>query len=48
MFYAVNNLIITTLKFIKVVATAIKDPYTFTAVLLAKTITYIKFYKIIN
>ena len=48
MSYIVDNLTITTLKFVKVIAAIIKKSYIFTAVLLIKIITYIKFHEIVN
>ena len=48
MSYIVDNLAAAILKSIRVVATTIREPYTFTFTLLTKTITYIDLYKIIN
>jgi hypothetical protein len=46
--YIVDNLAIAILESIKVVAATIREPRIFTSALLAKTITYIELYKIVN
>ena len=46
--YIVDNLAIAILESIRVITATIREPYIFTTTLLAKTITYIELYKIIN
>jgi len=48
MSYIVDNLAIAILESIRVVTATIREPRIFTAALLAKTITYIELYKIVN
>ena len=48
MSYIVDNLAIAILESIRVVTTTIREPYAFTAALLAKTVTYTELHKIVN
>ena len=46
--HIVDNLAAAILESIRVIAAAIREPRTFTAALLAETVTYIELYEIVN